>query len=144
VPRNVATLAKSKGVKIHSHSVIYTLIDQVKDSMAALLEPEVITHVDGEAMVQEIFTVTVKKKKEIIAGCKILTGKVARNLPIRLIRNGKDCLTGNIKTLKHHKKDILEAQKGLECGIAIEGVDDIVVGDIIQSLSTTTKKQAIE
>ncbi len=112
--------------------------------MSALLPPEVITSVVGEATVQAIFHITMKKKEEIIAGCKILNGKVTRQGKIRLIREGKLLHEGNIKTFKHHKKDILEANKGLECGIAIEGFSDILEGDVIQAISYSEISRTIE
>ena len=102
-----------------------------------------VVNVVGEALVQALFPVTVKKKVvETVAGCKILSGKVTRQAELRVVRNGQIVLEkGKIKTFKHHKKDILEAGKGMECGINIEDHDDVLVGDIIQSLSRVETKR---
>jgi translation initiation factor IF-2 len=112
--------------------------------MSNLLEPEIITTVTGEAIVQQIFEITVKKTKEKIAGCKVQTGKIMRNLKVRVIRNGNQVFEGKVRTFKHHKKDILEALKGLECGIALEDFGGFEEGDVVQSLTITTKKQKIQ
>ena len=112
--------------------------------MAALLEPERLVQVSGEAEILKIFEITNSKKKiEYIAGSKVFAGKVMRNQPCRVQRNSETIYEGNIKTFKHHKKDILEAAKGLECGIAIENFEGLQVGDIIQSLTITSKRQTI-
>ncbi len=143
VHRSVQNLADESKVKISSHSIIYTLVDSIKEELSELLEPELVVNVIGEALVQALFPVTVKKKVvELVAGCKILSGKVTRQAELRLMRNGEVVLeNGKIKTFKHHKKDILEAGKGMECGINIESHDDVLVGDVIQALSKTTTKR---
>ena len=130
-------------MKISSHSVIYTLVDTIKEELSELLKPVLVVNVVGEALVQALFPVTVKKKVvETVAGCKILSGKVTRQAELRVVRNGQIVLEkGKIKTFKHHKKDILEAGKGMECGINIEDHDDVLVGDIIQSLSRVETKR---
>lgn len=141
--RTIQAAANRAKVTIQQHNVIYHLLDQVKDSMASLLEPESIVSVTGEAEILQLFEITSKKKIEIIAGSRVFSGKVMRNQPCRIIRNGESIHQGSVKTFKHHKKDIMEAGKGLECGLAIENFEDLKVGDIIQSLNITFKKQTI-
>lgn len=91
-----------------------------------------------------MFSVTKKKKIESIAGCKILSGKITRQGLVRVVRDGVVIHEGNIKTFKHHKKDILEAGKGLECGIGFEEFDAIQEGDIIQAIKVVETKRTFE
>jgi translation initiation factor IF-2 len=144
IQSKIQGIALQNQISLHPHSVIYTLVDQIKESMSALLEPEVISTVEGEANVLQLFNITIKKKVETIAGCRILSGKVMRSNAIRVVRNGEMIYEGKIKTFKHHKKDIMEASKGLECGISIENFDDIKEGDVIQSILIVTKNRKIE
>ncbi|KAJ3305111.1 hypothetical protein HDV03_002038 [Kappamyces sp. JEL0829] len=144
VHRSISNAAEESKVTISSHNVIYTLVDSIKAEMSKLLVPERVTNVVGEAAVQAIFGITIKKKVDNIAGCKILNGKITRQGTIRVVRNGEIVHEGSIKTFKHHKKDILEASKGLECGIAIEGFSDVQEGDTIQSISIVEKPRFIE
>lgn len=123
--------------------MIYTVVDSIKQQLSDLLKPEIVTTVVGEAYIQALFPINVKKKIEMIAGCKIMSGKVTRQGTIRLVRNGETMHEGHIKTFKHHKKDILEANKGLECGINIDGFSDIQVGDLIQEVVKIEKKRQI-
>lgn len=126
------------------HEVIYTLIDSVKAKMSALLPPDIITRIDGEANVLQIFTISLKKgKSEMIAGCKIATGKITRSSIIRVLRRDAVIHQGTLKTFKHHKKDIFEASKGLECGMAIESFADVAAGDTIQAITLIEKKRTI-
>ena len=129
-------------MNISSHTIIYTLVDTIKEQLSELLEPDIALNVVGEAIVQAIFPITVKKKVvENIAGCKILSGKITRQGDIRVVRNGKILHEGKIRTFKHHKKDILEANKGMECGINIEDFQDIAEGDIIHNISKVVTKR---
>ncbi|KAJ3321738.1 hypothetical protein HDV06_003887 [Boothiomyces sp. JEL0866] len=144
VQKSMITLANQNKINIHSHNVIYTLIDQVKASMSELLPPEIVTNVTGEASIAQIFNITVKGKQEPIAGCKVFNGKITKNSILRVVRDGTVLHEGKVKTFKHHKKDILEAAKGLECGIAVEGFSEIQEGDVLQSISIIHKKRTIE
>ncbi|KAI8901581.1 hypothetical protein BC833DRAFT_522114 [Globomyces pollinis-pini] len=135
--------AKENQIELYSHNIIYQLIDKIKECMSDLLEPDLVESVIGEANVAQIFEINMKKKKEKIAGCRVMTGKILRSEHIRLIRNEQVIYTGKIKTFKHHKKDILEAQKGLECGIALEEFDDIQAGDKLQGFSITKVKRTL-
>jgi translation initiation factor IF-2 len=144
IATKVKMAAKQAHVNISSHSVIYTVVDKAKEGMSDLLEPEIIHSVEGEASIQQLFSITIKKKQETIAGCRVLSGKLMRNQLVRIIRDGKMVHEGTIKTFKHHKKDILEAAKGLECGINIEDFDDVQAGDILQSVNVITKKRTID
>ncbi len=136
-------LAKSLNVKIHQFSIIYNLIDLVKEKMSEYLEPERIISVTGEALVAQKFTISVKKSKELVFGCKVLTGKITKTDPVRIVRNGNVLGEDDIKTFKNHKKDITEAPKGLEFGLGLQKLIDVREGDLIQSISVHYQKRTI-
>ena len=137
-------LAKSLNVKIHQFSIIYNLIDLVKEKMSEYLEPERIISVTGEASVAQKFTISVKKSTETVFGCRVLTGKITKSDPVRIVRNGKVLGEDDIKTFKNHKKDITEAPKGLEFGLGLQKFIHVREGDLIQSISVTYKKRTIQ
>ncbi|KAI8915893.1 translation initiation factor IF-2 [Gorgonomyces haynaldii] len=142
-PNKIQFEAKTKDITLETHQIIYTLIDSIKDKMSSLLPPEIIIKVEGEADVQQLFTITNKKVKETICGCKIVNGKILRSHLVRIMRGDKELHQGRIRTFKHHKKDITEAAKGLECGIAMD-YDGVQAGDTIQAITLIEKPRRIE
>lgn len=136
-------VAISSAVQVHAHNVIYKLLDHVKDMMADRLPKEEVLSITGEATVQQMFSITSKKTTEKVAGCKILSGKIMRNSSVRVIRNEEEVWRGSLRTLKHIKKDILEAPKGTECGLSLDGFADLVEGDIVQAIQITLKRGSI-
>jgi translation initiation factor IF-2 len=95
VAASVRQYAKLHNVTIGSHTIIYTLIDYIKEKLSELLPPIIEISVDGEAQVLQIFSITIKKKKvDTIAGCKITNGKLFRNSIIRIMRNGVEVFKG--------------------------------------------------
>ncbi|KAH6600702.1 hypothetical protein BASA50_002086 [Batrachochytrium salamandrivorans] len=142
--RRVLREATIKKIKVHQHQIIYKLIDDIKYQMGELLPPEIVKEVTGEADVLQIFSVNTKgQKSDTAAGCKITNGKVLRGSTIRIMRDGKEIFQGSIKTFKHHKKDITEASKGLECGIELDGFSDYMERDVFQAVKTTEVKRTI-
>ncbi|KND05091.1 translation initiation factor IF-2 [Spizellomyces punctatus DAOM BR117] len=136
--------ASSKKVQLVSHQIIYKLLDDLKDMLSDLLPPEMVTEVHGEAEIAQIFRINVKGKvTEAVAGCRIITGKMQRSHKVRVVRAGEIVYDGTLKTFKHHKKDIQEASKGLECGMGFEGFDKFEEGDIIQGYTIVEKKRRI-
>lgn len=128
--------AKSAGVEIRTYQIIYDLIEDVKAGMSGLLEPEIIETVTGRAEIQQIFDLSSGK----VAGSLVKEGKMLRNQPIRIMR-GKDVAgNGKISGLKRFKEDVKEVEKGLECGILIEGFKDYRAGDIVEAI---TKEERI-
>lgn len=129
---------------LSEHTVIYNLIDGVKEMMADLLPPVETSYTRGEAEVLQVFSINNKSKiDEIIAGSRVLSGKIQRDKSVRVMRMGNQLWTGKIKTFKHIKKDISEASKGLECGIGLEGYRDIQAGDVIQSFEVVKTKRKL-
>lgn len=123
-------LAEKEGVDLRLYGIIYELIDDIKKAMEGMLAPTIKETILGRASVREAFRVS---KIGTVAGCYVTDGKVARGSKIRLIRDNVVVYDGKMASLKRFKDDVKEVAKGYECGIAIEGFNDIKVGDIIES-----------
>lgn len=138
-PRSVDQEAKDRGVPVLTERVIYRLIDDVRKRVGALLPPKIEYKVTGEAVVQQVFEIKVSRKEiKKIAGCKVANGIINRNEGVRVLRGPKRevVFEGTMETLKHVKKDVMEMRKGTECGIGIEGFQDIREGDEIVTFQT--------
>ncbi|MFK7991457.1 MAG: translation initiation factor IF-2 [Sandaracinaceae bacterium] len=121
--------AKAEGVEIRGYKVIYDAVDDVKKAMAGLLAPEFREKDLGKAEVRETFGIP---KIGTIAGCMIIDGKVIRNGKARLVRDSRVLWTGDLASLRRFKDSVKEVTNGYECGIGLEGFDDIKIGDIIE------------
>jgi translation initiation factor IF-2 len=122
-------LAKTEKVDVRFYDVIYQAIEDVKAAMSGLLEPVIIEKPIGEAEVRQVFGVS---KIGTVAGSYIRSGLVSRNALIRVLRDGEIIHTGAISSLKRFKDDVKEVKTGFECGIGIEGFDDVREGDILE------------
>jgi translation initiation factor IF-2 len=122
--------AEDQGVEIRVYSVIYELVDDVKSAMAGLLPPIVNEVMLGRAEVRQPFSIP---KLGTIAGSYITEGSVRRNAPCRLIRDGIQIYQGTVGSLRRFKEDVREVKSGFECGIGIEGYNDIKAGDVIEA-----------
>ena len=121
--------AERDGVQIRLDSVIYQAIEEVKDAMAGMLAPEIKEEIIGTAEVLETFHVS---KVGTIAGCMVREGKIRRGCKVRLIRDGIVRYTGELGSLKRFKDDVKEVASGYDCGMSIQGYNDIKVGDFIE------------
>ncbi|KAJ3026354.1 UNVERIFIED_CONTAM: hypothetical protein HDU68_005799 [Siphonaria sp. JEL0065] len=140
--KKVATLANTRKVPIDSYQVIYKLMDDLQERMLDVLPKEEITVTLGEADVLQVFELNTKsKEQERIAGCRIMAGKVMKNEKVKVLRVGEVVFDGRLKAFKHHKKDIPEASKGLECGMAFEGFNDLSVGDRVACYRIDKKRR---
>jgi translation initiation factor IF-2 len=128
----VADLAKREGVQIKLYSIIYELIDEVKASMAGLLEPLIKEVVIGSAEVRKIFELS---KGGHVAGCMVSTGRVVRG-KARVLRRKGLLYEGVVQTLRRFQDEVNEVRAGMECGIRIEGFNDLQVGDTIDCFIT--------
>jgi translation initiation factor IF-2 len=127
-------LAEQRGVDFRLYEVIYDLTDDVEKAAAGLLDPELKLEVKGHAEVREVFKVS---KVGMIAGCYVTDGSVERNLQIRVTRGGIVVESDRrLEQLKRFKDDAKEVKSGMECGMKIEGYDDIKVGDILECYKT--------
>src|SRR5438094_314286 len=120
--------AKREGVQIKLYSIIYELLDQIKDAMAGLLEPETRETVIGHAEVKQIFQLS----KGIIAGCLVTNGRIARAARARVLRKRQPVYDGGISTLRRFQEDVKEVRSGLECGIKLGDFGEYEVGDVIE------------
>lgn len=132
--------AKEKAVEIKTYNVIYNLLDDVKALLSGLMSP-VITEEDlGQAVIRQVINVP---KVGQIAGCMVTEGIISRGAKIRVIRDGVVVFEGNISSLKRFKDDAKEVAKGYECGVGIEGYNDMREGDYIESYKEIENKAEI-
>ena len=122
--------AKHQDVKVFQNSIIYEIIDLVKDNMAELLEPELVEKKTGRAEIRQVFKVS---KGRTVAGSMVMEGSIIRNKGARLVRKGKVLAEGKIETLKRFKDDATEVKAGFECGIRLDSFDEYEEGDMIET-----------
>ncbi len=122
-------LADTEGIQIKLYSIIYQAIEEVKAALEGLLSPEEEEKIVANIEVREVFKVS---KVGTIAGGMVLDGKITRNTPVRLIRDGVVIYTGKLGSLKRFKDDVKEVASGYECGLNIENFNDVKVGDIVE------------
>jgi len=122
--------AESDQVDIRLHRIIYNVIDEIETAMKGMLDPEFEEKITGQAIVRETYTVS---KLGTIAGSYVLEGFVKRSSSVRLIRDNIVIYEGELASLKRFKDDAKEVKLGFECGIMIEGYNDIKVDDIIEA-----------
>ena len=128
VENMAVTAAKREGVQVKLYSIIYELIDQIKDAMAGLLDPEFRETVIGHAEVKQVFELS----KGIVAGCLVTDGRIARTARARVTRKRQPVYDGGISTLRRFQDDVKEVRSGLECGIKLGDFSEYHVGDIIE------------
>ncbi len=129
----VVEIAQTEGVEIKLYDIIYNVIADVRAAMEGLLDPEYKEVVLGRAEVRETFKVP---KVGTIAGSYVTDGKITRSAGLKLVRDSIVIFDGKILSLRRFKDDAKEVQTGFECGIGIEGFNDIRVGDIIEAYTT--------
>jgi translation initiation factor IF-2 len=134
-------IAERADLHISKYSIIYELIDRVKDLMSGLLEPEIIEEKLGKVQVRAVFHI---QRIGSIAGSFVLDGKVTRNAHARVMREGEQIHEGQINTLKRFKDDVKEVSSGYECGIAIDGYKDVQEGDILEVISYKEIRRRID
>jgi translation initiation factor IF-2 len=133
--------ADSQGVDIRAYRVIYEVVDEVKQAMAGLLPPTITEAFQGRAEVRDTFTVP---KVGTIAGCYITEGTVRRGGSCRLLRDGVQIYEGRVGSLKRFKDDAREVSAGFECGVGIDGYNDVKVGDVIELFAVEERPATLE
>jgi translation initiation factor IF-2 len=123
-----ANAAKREGVQIKLFSIIYELIDQVKEAMVGLLDPELRETALGTAVVKQVFQLS----KFPVAGCSVASGRIVRNARARVVRKRQPIYDGQVVTLKRFQDDAAEVRAGLECGIRLGDFNDYLVDDTIE------------
>jgi translation initiation factor IF-2 len=122
-------LAARDGVDIRYYSIIYQLIDEIRALMSGLLAPESREHVLGHATILEVFNISKVGK---VAGCRVADGIIRRAAPVRLLRDSVVVHQGRLSSLKRFKEDTREVREGFECGMSLDGFQDIKVNDVIE------------
>jgi len=125
-----AKLAEQEEVEIRLYDIIYDAIDEVKLAMAGLLAPIKREVPIGQLSVRDTFSIP---KMGVVAGCMVLTGKINRKAHLRVIRDAVQVYEGKIGSLRRFKDDISEVGVGFECGVMVQGWNDIKVGDVIEA-----------
>jgi translation initiation factor IF-2 len=133
-------LAENEEIEIRLYSIIYDAINDVKAAMEGMLEKELEEVIVGNAEVRNIFKIT---KVGTVAGCMVTDGYMKRQNPIRLIRDGIVVYAGKLTSLKRHKDDVSEVRSGFDCGMSIEGFNDMKEGDVIESYEMREVKRSL-
>ena len=128
VESNAVGTAKREGVQVKLFSIIYELIDQIKEAMAGLLDPEHRETVIGHAEVKQVFQLS----RGIVAGCLVSDGRISRTARARVLRRRQPVYDGGLSTLRRFQDDVKEVRVGLECGIKLGDFSEYQVGDIIE------------
>jgi translation initiation factor IF-2 len=128
--KQARALAEKEGVDIRLYRVIYDAIDDLKSALSGMLKPEQREEELGRAEVRALFRVP---RLGVVAGCYITDGKIERDARARLVRDGVVVYEGKIGSLRRFKDDVREVAAGYECGISIEGYQDVKEGDLIEA-----------
>ncbi len=125
---------EESNLDLRYYSIIYEVIDDVKQAVAGLLSPEIREEIIGLAEVRDVFR---SSKLGAIAGCMVVEGAVKRNSPIRVLRDNVVIYEGELESLRRHKEDVMEVKAGTECGIGVKNYNDVKSGDQIEVFSRT-------
>jgi translation initiation factor IF-2 len=127
------SLAEREGVDLRTYRVIYQLTDDIRQALVGMLSPEQREETLGEAEVRALFRAS---RLGVIAGCYVTSGVIRRNAQIRVVREGTVVYETTIASLKRFKDDVREVQEGFECGILLEGFNDVKEGDVLEAYET--------
>jgi translation initiation factor IF-2 len=122
-------LAESNGVDIRYYNIIYDAVDEIKAALSGMLAPEKRETITGQVEIRQVFAVS---KIGSIAGCLVTEGVIKRASSIRLLRNNVVTWTGELDSLKRYKDDAKEVRAGMECGLSLNGYNDIEIGDVLE------------
>jgi len=123
-------LAGREKVEIRLYEIIYKVVEEVKQALEGMLKPEIREVVLGAAEVRQVFKLS---KSGTVAGCMVSSGTMPRTAKVRLLRDGIIVWNGRIGSLRRFKEDVREVATGFECGIALDGMNDLKVGDVIEA-----------
>ena len=134
------SLSEKEKVEVRYYSVIYNLLDEVKQALSGMLSPESRETIVGVAEVRDIFK---SPKYGLIAGCMVLEGTVHRSKPIRVLRDNVVIFQGELESLRRFKDDTQEVRNGMECGIGVRDYNDVRVGDSIEVYDITKVQRSL-
>ncbi len=140
IESHAESLIKELGVNVRMHDIIYHAIEDVKKIMQSLLDKIEEEKETGAAEVRAVFKAS---QLGVIAGCQVIEGVIQRNHRMRVVREGKVVWKGGISSLKRVKEDVKEVKKGLECGILLDGYNEVQVGDLLQAYEITYRTQEL-
>ena len=140
VPPATRKLAESESVEIRLYSIIYDCINEVQLALEGMLSPDVKEEITSTVEIRAVFKIS---RLGTIAGCYVQNGKITRNDKVRILRDGFEIYKGTLTSLKRVKDDVREVDTGYECGIGIQGFNDLEVGDIIESYKTIEVKRKL-
>jgi translation initiation factor IF-2 len=126
-------LAEREGVQIRTYQVIYKLTEDIEQALVGMLAPEQVEETIGEAEVRELFKIS---RLGVIAGCYVTSGNIRRNAQVRVVRDGVVVYETTLASLKRFKDDVREVATGFECGIQLEGFNDVKQGDVLEFYET--------
>jgi translation initiation factor IF-2 len=132
--------AAAEGVEIRTYSVIYKITEELRAAMEGMLEPDQVERSLGEAEILELFKAS---KIGTIAGSRVTEGRITRDAEARLVRDGTVVWTGRVKSLRRFKDDVREVEEGQECGITLDGFQDVKVGDVLEVFETTQVEKTL-
>ena len=135
------SLADREGVQIRRYDIIYNLTDDIKQALEGLLEPERVEVTSGRAIVLRTFSIS---RFGTIAGCRVLGGTIERNNRVHVIRDQTVLNDYAIASLKREKDDAREVREGMECGIRLEGFNDIKEGDLLEAFRVEERKRTLD
>ncbi len=137
---NAKKLAEREQIDIRFYTVIYHALEEIKDALEGMLAPEFVEEVTATVEIREVFRIS---KLGNIAGCKVLDGKIRRDSKVRLLRDGIQVFEGALASLKRFKDDAKEVDAGYECGLSLQGYDDIKVGDVVEAFQMVETKRKL-
>lgn len=132
--------AERAGVEVRYYDVIYELLDQVRAAMEGMLAPQEVQNVIGHAEIRATFK---SSKFGTIAGCRVLDGIIRRSASVRLSREGMVVWTGKLASLRRVEEDVRDVKAGFECGMTLEGYQDLKVGDQLEFVQTELVKRTL-
>ena len=132
--------AEKEGIEIRLYSVIYDCINEIKDGIEGMLEPEKKEEITGTAVVKQTFKIS---KVGTIAGCLVTDGKLTSKAQVRLIRNGIVVYTGELASLQRGKDQAKEVHAGMECGLNIDKFNDVKEGDVVEAFTIIEIKRTL-
>jgi translation initiation factor IF-2 len=134
-----ARLAENEAIQIKLYSIIYTAIDEIRSAMEGMLEPSVEEKILANVEVREVY----KFDKATVAGCIVISGKIARNNRVRLVRDGIVIYTGELGSLKRYKDDVKEVPTNMECGLTIKNYANLEPKDIVEAFEEVEVKRTL-
>jgi translation initiation factor IF-2 len=138
--RKAADVAKSEDVEIYLFTVIYDLVDRLKQALSGMLKPIEKEVVLGHAEVKEIFRIP---KVGTVAGCMVEDGRIVRSSLIRVLRDNVVIHSGKLSSLKRFKDDAAEVKEGLECGMSLENFNDVKPGDVLEAYEVKYQERTL-